>query len=68
MIAKAHQNEMLDALVWRVFGENSPPIEEVMALNPNLAGIYFLPEGQEVKLPEPETIKTPTLKTIQLWD
>lgn len=65
--ATANQNEMLDALVWRIFKKGAPLIEQVMELNPELAGHVFLPEGTIVKLPEIANQK-PILPSINLWD
>lgn len=69
--ASAHQNEPLDALVWRETGQRT--IEAVLAANPGLADLGpFLPQGQTVDLTAASTTAavaaSQTRQIIQLWD
>lgn len=66
-IVKSHQNETIEALVWRVTGYGTPIVEQVMELNPNLAGLHILPENTDVILPEISTAPLVN-ETISLWD
>lgn len=66
--ATALQNETIDALVYRVLKRGSPIVEQVMELNPNLAGILVLEIGTEVILPSADKISKPLKPIINLWD
>ncbi|KAF0108517.1 MAG: hypothetical protein FD163_2560 [Hyphomonadaceae bacterium] len=68
MIAAANQNEPLDALVWRILGAGTAVVQQVMALNPNLAGQLLLPEGTLVTLPDYQDQAKSQIKLTQLWD
>lgn len=69
--AIAHQGESLDALVWRVTGQDSGAVERVLDANPGLAAqALALPEGHGVAIPAvPGTAAAPIIvDTVQLWD
>lgn len=63
----AHQDEPLDALLWRELGR-SDALEAVLDANPGLAPFAAaLPEGHQVLVPvAAQAVRTQTL--IQLWD
>jgi phage tail protein X len=70
-LASAHQNEPLDALIWRETGQRT--IEAVLATNPGLADLgAFLPQGQMVDLAAASTADavaaSNTRALVQLWD
>ena len=67
--ATALQDEMLDALCWRVLGKTEKVTEQVLALNPGLAAQGpLLTEGQVIVLPAVISNAIPEFKMIQLWD
>ena len=67
--ATALQDEMLDALCWRVLGKTEKVTEQVLALNPGLADQGpLLTEGQVIALPAVISNAIPEFKMIQLWD
>lgn len=67
--AKALQGETLDALVWRVLGAGSGVVEQVYALNRDLAALGpILPEGTPVILPVLVAETAPQRDIIQLWE
>ena len=69
MIAKAKQDETIDALAWRVFTNSSSDlVTQIMELNPNLTGMVTLPLGQLVTLPDKIPNQNISPKTITLWD
>ncbi|MBP6876543.1 MAG: tail protein X [Phenylobacterium sp.] len=63
----AHQDEPLDALLWRELGR-SDGLEAVLNANPGVAQLSTaLPEGHQVLAPDAaQAVRTQTL--IQLWD
>lgn len=70
-LARANQNEPLDALVWRATGQRT--VEAVLAANPGLADLGpFLPEGQLVDLSPASNAAAVaaanTRELVQLWD
>lgn len=70
-LASAHQNEPLDALVWRATGQRT--VEAVLAANPGLADLGpFLPQGQTVDLAAASAADavaaSNTRALVQLWD
>lgn len=68
MIVHAHQDEPLDALVWRETGQGATALAIVLAANPGLAAIgTALPEGTAVTIPDLPTT-TGEIDLVQLWD
>jgi phage tail protein X len=66
--AAAHQDEPLDALLWRVMGATTW-LEVVYDLNPGLADLGpFLPHGHIVTLPLLTQAPVEARKIVQLWD
>lgn len=70
-VARARQNEPLDAVIWRETGQRT--VEAVLAANPGLADLGpFLPEGQAIDLQAASTAAavaaTSTRPLVQLWD
>lgn len=64
----AQQNDNLDAILYRYFGETSGLLEITCQLNPHLMHLPVLPIGTEVILPEPEMEKMRIAQdTVQLW-
>ena len=64
----AHQDEALDALVWRATGRCAGALEAVLAANPGLASIGdALPEGAVVFIPA-AAAEPASRPLIQLWD
>ncbi|MDD3799367.1 MAG: tail protein X [Novosphingobium sp.] len=67
--ATALQDEMLDALCWRVLGQTANVVEQALELNPGIAGQgMFLNEGQQVVLPVVTSQQVAERDLIQLWD
>ena len=64
---KSLQGETIEALVWRVLKVSSPVVEQVIELNPNLAGQIILPENTIVILPKTFDQK-PKNQSINIWD
>lgn len=64
---KSLQGETIEALVWRVLKVSSPVVEQVMELNPNLAGQIILPENTIVILPKTFDQKQKN-QSINIWD
>lgn len=64
----AHQDEALDALVWRATGKCAGALEAVLAANPGLAAMGdALPEGAVVFIPA-AAVEPVSRPLIQLWD
>lgn len=64
----AHQDEALDALVWRATGRCVGALEAVLAANPGLAAAgAALPEGAVVFIPA-AAVTPASRPLIQLWD
>lgn len=63
---RAHQNEVLDALLWRKLGATAGNLEATLDANPGLAKIAAdLPQGHAVRLVQaPEPVK----ELVYLWD
>ena len=67
MRAIAEQHEMLDELCRRTTGSTAEVVEATLAANPGLAKLGpILSAGLLVQLPEKQ--KTPTRRTVNLWD
>lgn len=65
----ALQDEMLDALCWRVLGKTERVTEQALSLNPGLAAQGpLLNEGQMIVLPAVISNAIPEYKMIHLWD
>lgn len=71
MQVMAQQNDTLDRLCWRTYGEKmigTNIIEQALLLNRGLVDLgEVLPQGRPVTLPVLPSSATRT-KTIQLWD
>ncbi|MDO4697610.1 MAG: tail protein X [Pasteurellaceae bacterium] len=63
----AHQDETLDALLYRYDG-NTERVEMALALNPELANQPVLKMGQVVEMPDLARHRKATKTTVQLWD
>ncbi len=66
-LARARQNETLDALCFRVFGRTGGITEKVLGLNPQILGKSpLLAEGTSVYLPSvaPDQVR----EQVRLWD
>lgn len=69
MILTAHQDDTLDALIYRQFGKTEGLVEIALEHNPALAYTPILAMGQRVEMPEKQTSYTPiSTQTVQLWD
>jgi phage tail protein X len=67
IIAVAHDDEPLDALVWRSVGASAAGVEQVLEANPGLAELGpFLPAGTRVTIPAQALVTTQS-ELIQLW-
>lgn len=65
----AHQNDTLDSLLYRHYGENSVQwVELALELNPQLANVAVLEIGQVVEMPDQTPPKQAVKATLQLWD
>jgi phage tail protein X len=65
---RAHQNETVDALCWRVLGRTEGVTEQTLRLNRGLSALGpQLPQGTPVTLPEPPS-EEPVRALVQLWD
>lgn len=65
---RAHQDETLDQLCYRVLGRTGGITEQALTLNPGLAELGpLLPQGILVDLPDEQEANTPRTDTIQLW-
>lgn len=62
------QNEMLDAICRRVYGDESGYVEKVLDANPGLAGRAMpLPMGVEIALPAISSTSMGVL-VVKLWE
>lgn len=69
MILTAHQDDTLDALIYRQFGKTEGLVEIALEHNPALAYTPILTMGQRVEMPDRQASYTPiSTKTVQLWD
>ncbi|QIL80827.1 phage tail protein [Diaphorobacter sp. HDW4A] len=63
---RAHQHEVLDALMWRTLGKTAGNLEATLEANPGLAKIATdLPEGHPVRVVESAE---PVQERVYLWD
>lgn len=73
MTVRAMQGDTLDAICWRIYGEQmlqSAIVEQVLELNPGLADLgAVLPMGRNVVLPVLATQNSPgnRKEVVQLW-
>ena len=66
LTVRAHQNDVLDALVHRHLGSTAGHVEATLAANPGLAKVALdIPQGTPVRLVK---AAAPTAKRINLWD
>ncbi len=62
------QNEMLDAICRRFYGDESGYVEKVLDANPGLAALTMpLPLGVEIVLPE-LALRREAVPVVNLWD
>lgn len=67
--AIAMDGETVDAICWRALGRTKDVTEQVLALNPGLAGLGpALPAGTVVTLPELTAAAPVVRETVNLWD
>ena len=67
--AIAIDGETVDAICWRELGRTQGVTEQVLILNPGLAGLgAMLPGGTKITLPDLAEITPAVLETINLWD
>lgn len=66
----AQQNDNLDAIAYRYFGQTLGVVEQLLELNPKLATQPLLALGTAVVLPDQTQVNKNTITTniIQLWD
>lgn len=63
------QGDMLDAIVWRIFGATAGYVEAVLDANKGLASLADpLPAGTVIIIPDIETDSSDAEGTISLWD
>lgn len=64
----AQQNDNLDAILYRYFGDPTGLLEITCELNPHLMHLPVLPLGTEVILPEPDSENRRVAQdSVQLW-
>lgn len=64
----AQQNDNLDAILYRYFGNPQGWLEITCELNPHLMYLPVLPLGTEVILPDPDTENVSVAQdSVQLW-
>ncbi|MDT8758231.1 tail protein X [Sphingomonas psychrotolerans] len=69
MKATALDGETVDEICWRALGRTAAVTEQVLAMNPGLAGLGpRLPAGTEVALPDLAALAPEVRETIKLWD
>ncbi len=67
--ATALDGETVDAICWRALGRTKDVTEQVLALNPGLAGLGpALPAGTVVILPDLSAAAPVVRETVNLWD
>lgn len=66
MIVYTRENDNIDALLWRTFG-NTDSLVQVLELNAKICDKAVLPAGVRVVLPDLPRTKPPK-QTIKLWD
>lgn len=61
--------ETIDAICWRELGRTQGVTEQVLILNPGIAGLgATLPGGTKVILPDLAQVTPAVLETVNLWD
>lgn len=64
---RTKQNEMVDAICQKIFGDESGFVEAMFEANPGLAALPDpLPIGTVINIPETQVVNTQ--KVIALWD
>jgi len=64
---QTRQGDSLDYICWKHYGRQSGAVEQVLAVNPGLAGLGVIyPENVTIVLPELAVVKTES--TINIWD
>lgn len=66
MIVITRDNDSIDAVLWRVFG-NTDALVQVLEANPHAKDTAILPAGVHLVLPD-LPIPKPPKQTIKLWD
>lgn len=65
----ARQDETLDELIFRHYGQTAGLVEIALEYNPELAYLPRLPMGTVVTMPDIESsFITVSQSTVQLWD
>lgn len=65
----ARQDDTLDELIFRHYGQTTGLVELALEYNPELAHLPRLPIGTVVTMPEVESgFATVAKTTVQLWD
>lgn len=65
----ARQDDTLDELIFRRYGQTAGLVETALEYNPDLAYMPRLPIGTVVTMPNIENSRTTVKKsTVQLWD
>jgi phage tail protein X len=66
--AMAQQGESLDALAWRIYGQQtSALLPQLIDINPHLLPHAILPQHQVVWLPD-QPVERTQRPTLKLWD
>lgn len=67
---KTQQDDMIDAIAYRIYGATDGPTEAILAANPEIAEYGPLPpENIEIFLPDLPPPATPPIQpTLNLWD
>lgn len=69
MRVSAIMGDTVDLICWRVFGRTADITEQVLALNPGLAGLGpILPAGAAVILPDLPQAAPQRRESVNLWD
>lgn len=66
MVLTAHQDEPIDALLWRVFGSTAGVVA-LLEANPGIAERTHLLEGAQVQIPADMPTEPPAPAIVQLW-
>lgn len=69
MILTARQDDTLDELIFRHYGQTAGLVELALEYNPNLANTPRLKMGEIVTMPDiDQSHTTVSQSTVQLWD
>lgn len=67
-MAMAQQGESLDALAWRIYGQQtSALLPQLIDINPEVLPHAILPQHYLVRLPD-QPVERTTRPTLKLWD